>query len=249
VTVLYAAGDGATGGSDAATVAETIRNAKPDGFLYAGDVYESGTASEFAANYKPTYGLLDAICYPCPGNHDWGNYLSGYKPYFDAAGRPSDPWYAVAWGDWQLLVFNSESPSDPSSLQYRWAQAQLQPSDLAVNARKRIAMWHRPRFCSGSHGDATDMDALYQLVAPHCCVLVSGHAHNLQHFHPDATGCQQIVTGAGGRGLYAELPNDPRLEWGEASGYGAVCLELGDTLGVTYVDETGTTLYTATLTP
>jgi hypothetical protein len=249
VPVLWAVGDGATGGTDAAAVAAMIAADLPTAFCYLGDVYESGTAAEFAANYHPSWGQLDPVCFPCPGNHDWGNYATGYEPYFAAKSRPTSTPYAVTFGDWQVLVFNSEVPSHPGSEQYRWAQAQLAPADLASNPRRRLAIWHRPRYCSGSHGDATDLDYLWQLVAPHCVAVLGGHAHNMQHFHPDATGCVQLVSGAGGRSLYAELPGDPRLEWGNAGGYGAVRLELDSVCKVRWVDEAGNALYGTTLTP
>ncbi len=241
IMIVYAVGDGATGTSDAVTLAATIAAAKPDAFFWLGDVYESGTVSEFTANYQPSWGALDSICYPIPGNHDFGNYATGYQPYFSKVTHLSlqNPWYSFTLGDWTVLACNSESPVDVNSDQYKWAQAEVQK----IQGRKGITLWHRPRYCSGSHGDAQDLDPLWQLVAPHCAVVLGGHAHNMQHFKPDATGCVQLVSGAGGRSLYAELPNDPRLDWGKADGFGAVKLTLGDTLGVEWIDEHGISLY------
>lgn len=231
--VIYAVGDAATGNSDSQALADYIASRKPDAFLYLGDMYESGTAAEFQANYKPAWGQLDSIVYPIPGNHDWGNYSTGYKPYFDSVNRPSASNYMVSLEDWTLWMLNSE---DISAAQSFMAQAPI------ALERKNIACWHRPRYCSGSHGDATDTDPLWQLLAPHCPVILGGHAHNAQVFKPDQ-GCRQIVSGAGGRGLYAEVPDDPRLQWGEANGYAVCRLELADTVKVSFEDHTGKVLF------
>jgi predicted phosphodiesterase len=244
MAILWAVGDGACGSSDALAVANMVAADRPDAFVYLGDVYESGTAAEFEANYRTGWGQLDPICFPIPGNHDFGNYAQGYKPYWDAAARPSEPYYAENLAGWRLLFLNSEEPMDPLSEQYKWAEQQL-PGPAG---RKTIAFWHRPRYCSGSHGDAADTDYLWQLLAPHCALVLSGHAHVMQHFRPDATGCVQVISGAGGRALYAEIPTDPRLEWCQASGFGAVRLALGDdSVDVRYVAETGRLIWQTTV--
>lgn len=240
---IWAVGDAATGGTDAAKVAAMIANDMPDAFPWLGDVYESGTANEFAVNYKPSWGAMDEVVRPCPGNHDWPNHATGYGPYF-ASRTAGNTFYKFSLDGWDVFMFNSEELADPSSAQYKWFAGLT----LDISHRRRIACWHRPRYCSGSHGDATDMDPLWQLVAPHCAVILGGHAHNMQHFKPDATGCVQLVSGAGGRSLYAEIPNDPRLEWGNASGYGAVRLLLTDSsCDISWFDETSKQLYSSTV--
>lgn len=245
MTVVYAVGDAATGNSDSQELADLVRNSGHDAFLYLGDVYESGTAGEFAANYKPSWGALDATCYPIQGNHDAPNYSKGYKPYFDAVGRPSMPYYGFKLNDWTFFMCSSEQPMDPTSAQYQWLAAKLQAN--ASPGRKNIACWHRPRYCSGSHGDAVDTDPLWQLVNKQCALVLSGHAHNAQVLKADTSGCLQVVSGAGGRGLYAEIPGDSRLVWGEASGYAVAELRLADDLGLSFLAEDGTEMWSMTL--
>jgi predicted phosphodiesterase len=237
MTVVYAVGDAATGTTDSQKLADMILRAQPDAFIYLGDVYEQGAAGEFAANYKPSWGQLDDRVWPIPGNHDWPNYATGYGPYFQTriAGWT---YYEAVVGGWTFLMCNSEEAMDPSSPQYQYFATK------AVTGRKNIACWHRPRYCSGSHGDATDTDPLWELLAPHCPLILGGHAHNVQVFKPDATGCRQVVSGAGGRSLYAEIPDDPRLEYGEASGYAVARLDLDDTsVTLSFVDESAITLW------
>src|SRR6478672_2894904 len=67
-TTVWAVGDGPDGGADAARVARLITRANPDRLLYLGDVYEDGTAGEFARNYDPLYGGLATRTAPTPGN-------------------------------------------------------------------------------------------------------------------------------------------------------------------------------------
>jgi predicted phosphodiesterase len=251
MTTVWAVGDGASGGQDATLVANMIFASNPDIFIYLGDVYESGTANEFEHNYAPSWGQMDGICFPIKGNHDARNYSTGYQPYFSGKGRPADPWYVQEIAGWQFLFLDSESPAHGSSPQYEWAQQQV----AMATDRKRVFCFHRPRYCNGSHGNATDLDDLYQLLAPHCIALLSGHAHNVQQFTPDQTGCVQFVSGAGGRALYAEVTQspagNPSLQYGEASGYAALKLELDapapNQIAVSWVAESGSVLYQSTL--
>jgi len=238
MAVAWALGDCATGNAHSAQLAQLVAGDKPDAFLMLGDVYEGGSATEFAVNYEVAWGKLNPVCYPIPGNHDWGNYSTGYQPYFEKAGRPTTPNYRFELGGWAFWMLNSEDV--PS------AETYVSQSRTLLQNHKNIACWHRPRYCSGSHGDATDTDVLWQLLAPHCPIILGGHAHNAQHFKPDSTGCRQLVSGAGGRSLYAEIPGDTRLEWGESSGYAAVRLELDTKIGVRWVSEQGTVLYETT---
>ena len=53
---------------------------------------------------------------------------------------------------WELLSLNSEAPHGPGSAQLAWlAAATARPGTC------RIAIWHRPRFSTGWHGDQADM--------------------------------------------------------------------------------------------
>ena len=93
--VIWAVGDGADGGDRARAVVGRISAGRVDRLLYLGDVYPSGTRSDFARNYATTYGPLAAKTAPTPGNHDWLNRSTGYRPYWRHALRhPIRDWYA-----------------------------------------------------------------------------------------------------------------------------------------------------------
>ena len=112
--VVWAVGDAATPSSGARRLAATIRAARPDRFLYLGDVYEYGTAAEFERNYDPLYGPLGTITEPTPGNHEWANRFSGYYPYWrEKKGRRQPPWSSIRLAGWELVDLNSEAAHGP----------------------------------------------------------------------------------------------------------------------------------------
>src|SRR4029453_9467006 len=53
---VWAVGDGGDGGQATLQVGHLVTAGKPDKFLYLGDVYETGTAAEFASKYGPAFG-------------------------------------------------------------------------------------------------------------------------------------------------------------------------------------------------
>ena len=193
-TTLWAVGD-AENSARARVLAARVRRERPDRLLYLGDVYETGTAREFRQGYDALYGSLSRRTIPTPGNHEWGNRNVGYRPYWRAElGRPMPDWDLRTLRDgWQVLSLNSQAPHGPGSPQTRWlAQAVRRPGTC------RIAIWHRPRWSSGWHGDQADMAALWNGVRGHARLVLSGHDHDLQRF-ADRDGLRQIVSGGGGR--------------------------------------------------
>jgi hypothetical protein len=220
--VVWAVGDAAAPLPAARRLATAIRRARPDRFLYLGDVYEYGTAAEFRRNYDPLYGSLASITEPTPGNHEWANRLSGYYPYWRAKkGRSQPPWSSVQTAGWELLNLNSEAAHGPGSRQLRWLERRL-----ATGGDCRIAFWHRPRFSAGLvHGDAPDTAPLWNALRGRARAVLSGHEHDLQRLRPRG-GLTQYVAGAGGRSRYRLSRTDPRLGWGRDDREGALRIVL-----------------------
>jgi acid phosphatase type 7 len=93
------------------------------------------------------------------------------------------------------------------------AQEQWLRADLAASAAQcTVAIWHHPRFNSGSaHGNNTEVaplwDALYSFGAE---LVINGHEHLYERFapqRPDGTadaafGIREIIAGTGGNSLY-----------------------------------------------
>jgi hypothetical protein len=184
----------------------------------AGDnAYDIGSAAEFASCYAPTWGRAKARTKPAPGNHEYYTPgASGYYSYFGpAAGDPAKGYYSYNLGTWHIIVLNSEVDVAAGSAQESWLRV-----DLTANpAVCTLAIWHKPRFSSGtSHGSDPGMQPLWQALHDfHADVVVNGHEHNYERFAPqspggvaDATGIREFVVGTGGmiqNGFGNILPN------------------------------------------
>jgi hypothetical protein len=220
--VVWAAGDVATPGPAADRIGALVRRAKPDRFLYLGDVYETGTARDFRLWYHPRFGRLARITEPTIGNHEWDNRFKGYYRYWAGQkGRKYPPWSKTSIAGWEIVNLNSQAPHGSGSAQVRWLeQALTGPGDC------RIAFWHRPRYSSGAYAGAADLNPFWNRLSGHARVVLSGHDHNLQRHRPQK-GLTQYVIGAGGRARYT-LHGGHRstLAWGRDDINGALRMVL-----------------------
>jgi hypothetical protein len=225
--VVWAVGDAATPTTGARAVARRIRRARPDRFLYLGDVYDSGTPTEFRDYYDPLYGPLAEITDPTPGNHEWANRRRGYYPYWRAKkGERQRAYTSTRVAGWDLVSLNSEAAHDRGSRQLAWLRRLL--------ARRagdcRIAFLHRPRYSAGAYAEAGgDIAPLWNALSGRARAVLSGHDHNMQRLRR-AGGLVQYVSGAGGQVRYPLDQDDPRLAFGNDSRFGAlrIVLEPGD---------------------
>ena len=219
--VVWAVGDGADGSRQARRLGRLIAASDPDRFFYLGDVYETGSASEFDRNYASVYGQLAEITAPTPGNHDWPSRYQGYYPYWSSVrGRRQHPWYRFRLAGWEILALNSEAAHGAGSSQARWLRRQLR----GAQGDCRLAFWHRPRWSAGVYGDDESLAPLWNQLRGKARLVLSGHDHNMQRFRR-REGIVQLVAGAGGRELYP-LRGDSGLAFGNDSRYGALRLEL-----------------------
>jgi acid phosphatase type 7 len=214
VAVLVGAGDI----GDCATREDSMTAAlldDIDGTVFtAGDnAYENGSAKEFATCYDDTWGRHKDRTRPTPGNHDWHTReLAGYFDYFGDAARGPDgrPWYSYDLGAWHVIMLDSECDKtggcDADSAQGRWLASDLAGSDAVCT----VAIWHKPRFSSGEHGNDRSVgpfwSALYEAGAD---VVINGHDHDYERFAPQDPageqdrdrGIRQFVAGTGGTPL------------------------------------------------
>jgi hypothetical protein len=202
--VVWAVGDAATPGAAPDRIAGLVRRAHPDLFLYLGDVYETGAPSEFRRWYQPRFGRLAGITMPTIGNHEWGNRFRGYYPYwFHHKGHRQPPWSKRTIAGWQ-------APHVAGSPQVKWLESTL----TGARGDCRIAFWHRPRYSAGVvHGVAPDLNPLWNRLAGHARIVLSGHDHDLQRHRPQR-GIAQYVVGAGGRGRYPLNRSNGTMVWG-----------------------------------
>ena len=178
--------------------------------LALGDLqYQVGALSDFQNSYDKSWGPLKSKTKPIPGNHEYETAgAAGYYDYFGAlAGDRTKGYYSFDVGAWHFLALNSERDITAGGAQMAWLKA-----DLAAHPNKCVgAMFHKPRWSSGTHGDHSSMgpfvQALYNAGAE---LILSGHDHDYERFYPlnpsgvrdDARGIVQIVSGQGGKNHY-----------------------------------------------
>jgi len=239
MSIVWAIGDGADGGSDSQSVAAMVAAHRVDRLLYLGDVYETGTASEFQANYDSAYHDFDPVTAPTIGNHEWPNIATGYVPYWTAArGTPPHLWYAFAASGWQLISLNSNVPTSPDQL--AWLSSRIGQTPRYGTCR--IAFMHHPIFSAGLHGDLTSLQDVFSELKGHASIVLAGHDHDMQRLQP-VDGITPLVEGAGGRELYPVNRDDPRLAFADDTHHGALRLRLRPGRAVMmFIAEDGTTL-------
>ena len=216
-TVVSAIGDLATCTETGDTETAAIMAGIDGPIITTGDnVYQTGTLAEFNACYEPTWGPFKARTRPVPGNHDWGNgvrtpaSLTDYFTYFGAnanAGGTSYYSYDLD-ANWHVVNLDSECANVPGggcaagSDQHDWLVA-----DLAANASKNvIAVWHKPRFSSGSTNLVAMSDLVTSLYAAGVDIGLVGHDHIYEVFQPldpdgnfdPAFGIRHMTVGTGG---------------------------------------------------
>jgi acid phosphatase type 7 len=216
--VLVGAGDIAACDPEgrAALTAHLVETAAPASAIVftAGDnAYPSGTPEDFRRCYEPTWGAFRDRTRPAAGNHDWKTAgAAGYRGYFGAAAGANDAtWYAYDAGTWRVIVLDSDCDPvggcDPASPQGRWLADELAAHPAACS----LAIWHHPRFSSGTgHGSDAAMAPLFSAVAAAGVDLVlNGHEHNYERFarlgpdgRPGPDGVREIVVGTGGAESY-----------------------------------------------
>lgn len=234
--VFVGAGDISDCGNDNDATTATLLDGIPGAVYTLGDnVYSSGTATQFAQCYDPTWGRHKARTRPAPGNHDYNTSgATGYYAYFgDLAGPSGLGYYSYDLGDWHILSLNSEVSMSAGSAQETWLRA-----DLAANTKQcTLAYWHKPRFSSGSHhGSLSSAEPLWQALFDfHAEIVLGGHEHNYERFAPQTptgvadpvNGIREFVAGTGGVSHYGQGTPLANSEVFNGTTYGVLKFTLG----------------------
>ena len=200
----------------------------PTALLPLGDnQYELGGLDDYQKMYGPTWGRLDSIARPVPGNHEYG-YIgtaveptggAGYFGYFGDRSHPLQPncttgctsWYSYDVGAWHLIALDSQcgvvGGCNPGNAQYQWLLNDLNSHPNTCT----MAYWHIPLF-SSSQDHQPDMQSIYKLLYDKGAdVVLTGHAHFYERFGPQdasgtadqARGIREFLVGTGGRSFFA----------------------------------------------
>ncbi|MDX6540937.1 MAG: hypothetical protein QOI71_2547, partial [Gaiellales bacterium] len=107
---LFMGGAGTLAACHQVATSNAILAGSYDAVLTLGDQqYNSGTASQFAGSYQPSWGRFVAITHPVVGNHEYGSPgAAAYFQYFGAAaGEPGKGYYSFDVGPWHMIALNS----------------------------------------------------------------------------------------------------------------------------------------------
>jgi hypothetical protein len=218
----------------------------------------------YSSYYKPSseadWGQFDGIVFPQTGNHEYstGADVQGYFDYFATRtavikqmpgydgfvdSKAKGGYYSFDFNGWHIVSLNSNCSNmggcNAGSAQETWLK-----QDLAKHASMPIiGAWHAPRYtCGGSHGDATEMQALWaDLYDAGADFVFNGHNHYYERWKPlnkdnpnaaidTAAGITQVIAGSYGVSTYTVCSTqDPRVAQmrGGEPGMGAFYLTLG----------------------
>lgn len=237
-TVILIAGDIADCGRNQDELTANILDAYPTATVFtAGDnVYPYGTLAAYNDCYQPSWGRHKARTWPVVGNHEYTSEMpnaEGYHAYFgERAGPIGKAYYTTTFGDWQVIVLNSEISMKAGSLQETWLRDQLARSTKQCT----LAVWHRPRFFSGTvNMEVTIQKAVWNaLYAAGAELIIGGHLHNYERFAPQSSdgiadpvrGIRQIIVGTGGKNAANFGTPAPNSEI-RAQAFGVLKLTLG----------------------
>jgi Calcineurin-like phosphoesterase len=209
--ILVGAGDIA----DCSTIGSQLTSRVLDGipgtvFTTGDNAYPVASEANYRECYDPTWGRHKNRTRPVPGNHEYETARAA--PYFDYFGANAGPrglgYYSYTVGTWHVVALNSEIEVGTGSAQVAWLRAELAGS----SARCTAAIWHRPLFSSGAHGDNPDLRDVWRVLYEHNVdVVINGHDHMYERFAPmDADGrsdprrgIREFVVGTGGAPLHA----------------------------------------------
>ena len=227
--VVAAVGDGGGGLPGSMDVAALVSEWDPDMLVYLGDVYETGSYTEFLNYYEPTLGDLRSITNPVPGDHEAMREFSGYHEYWDTTSH----YYATSAGPWTLIGLDSTESFgqvQPGTSQFEWLRAQL----VGANDDACTAIFlHQPRWSLRDPGGNALLQALWELMVDEGVdVVLAADEHNYQRWWPmnrdgevAPSGLTQLVVGTGGHFQESFTLDDPRVVT-RYRGDGALRLEL-----------------------
>jgi acid phosphatase type 7 len=216
---------------------ELVADKSIQSLLLLGDLqYDTGTLRGFQSEYEKTYGRLNSMAIPTPGNHEYGTKdAAGYFMYFGAkAHAETNGYYSLdISASWHVVVLNSNCDAiggcGNESAQMKWLIA-----DLAANKRPcTVAIWHHPLFTSAERGPNNFMGAMWDaLDSGGTDLVLVGHEHQYERFaaqHRDGTaaenGMRQFVVGTGGKSVYPFAAPVTNSEFRQ-TGFGFLRLEL-----------------------
>ena len=240
---ILAVGDGPSNEVTSNAVASRIAAVDPSPplFLFLGDVYETGTFTEFRNHYGASeldapgagtlWGASADITQPTLGNHEKPN-SQAFIDYWH--GRPL--FTSFTFGGTLFLDMNSSASMSATSAQYQFVQSAV-TNPSAPNCI--VAFWHIPAVVTNTSVTA-GQTAMWALLANNGVdLLVTGHQHKMVEFNPlDAdfnptpqAHLVQLVSGAGGHKLAGPTSVGARVAWSKGGTAGLLSMTLNGAAG------------------
>lgn len=256
-------------GSDTqmATAAQLIKQDRRHQFaLLLGDIiYSSGSRDKYLSDYFPVYQDLirHSAWWPTLGNHDIkSNGGAAYFEFFETPAnnpRKIENYYSFDYANAHIVSLDDELHFSGNDLQQQldWVK-----KDLA-DAKNRgqqwlIAMWHKPPYSAGTHGDDEDIQKYFvPIMDEHGVDLVlCGHSHvaersfllnnnrivnkDLNSYPKDGfkPGTIYVVSGAGGKTGSVDPHPLMGFQLGDVTGFESIYIN-GDSLIGEWMNDKG----------
>ena len=190
-----------TGTDVFARISGDMAAAGPVVALYGGDLCHSPKYKSWKAEFFIKEQLNVASQVPffnSTGNHEgWEHNTRAFTQGPESASGTQE-YYSFDYGDLHVLCLNTMLPHGPGTPQFEFAV-----KDLAQSRQTwKIVISHVPAYCSGGHGEETDMVAMTrEIFEPDKVDLVlTGHSHFFQHNL--VNGIHHMVIGSAGAPLH-----------------------------------------------
>ena len=197
--------------------------------------------------------------YPTLGNHDYNGSPAAEIQYSKTSNRwkLTAPYYSFqkkigkasavfAFADINTFIKSyyklnmPELKDQDTAAQYKWLQ-----KTLSAKAEWKIMIGHQPLYSVGSHGSSAELINRFKplLLQTGTQFYISGHDHNLQHIKLPQEPVHYLVSGGGGRGLYALRNRDIETQFAVSS-HGFLLMTLyADRANFYFYSEQGNLLY------
>jgi hypothetical protein len=209
--------------------------------------YECGSLSSYNNFYDGTWGRLNSIVHPIPGDNDWVTTGGincpttpgdGYFDYYGAhgvqVGARGQGYYSFTVGSWKLIALNGVCTTvscSASSPMITFLRQQLQNSPQCT-----LIYSHVPRYSSAGAASLSKTAQIWDAALDfHADLILSGNAHVYNRFVPQdlngnatATGVTQYIVGTGGKSSGTRKSNPPNEAFLDDVNFGVLDLTLGD---------------------
>ena len=237
---FIAYGDSRSGWDVHAELTSRFLNHRPAFILHTGDMVRRDTAERWQKNFFDPLGptLAYVPLWPARGNHEGAAHY--YRKYLDLPGGKT--YYSFDYGNAHFVCLDSTGSVEESRM-LEWCETDL----AASKARWKFVFYHHPSYdVAGhlSHWGRKDFLPVFRKYGVD--VVLTGHSHSYQRFHPmytkgenQARPITHIVTGGGGAPLTTIKRSRPHVAAARIEYHYMVFQVAGDMLSCRVINDAG----------